>query len=80
MPKGKGYPGSRRTSGGGTNQQNAAGTPGLTPGGDGGTMATYRGQPTATGERGSMGNATNTPNEMKDFKGDHHMFPKTLKA
>lgn len=56
--------GSKRTGGGGTATQQASGTPGLTPGGDGGSKATYSGQPTATGERGSMGGCQ-TPNMLQ---------------
>lgn len=71
--------GSKRTGGGGTSQQNASGTPGMTPGGSGGTKATYRGQPSSTGEKGFMGPATNTPNEMRDLSGDMQKFPKNRK-
>lgn len=68
MPKNYG---SKKTSGGGTGRQQAAGTPGMrtpgaTPGGGGGTQAIYRGQPTATGERGHMA-ACGTPNELQDI-------------
>ncbi|MDB4306179.1 hypothetical protein N9980_01275 [bacterium] len=63
MPKGKNY-GSKSTGGGGTMTQQASGTPGMTPGGAGGTKATYSGQPTATGEKGSMGPG-GTPNMLK---------------
>ena len=73
MPEGIGY-GSKRTKGGGTKQQNASGTPGLTPGGDGGTTAAYRGQPTSTGERGSMG-PCGSPNELRDNPKEMSHFP-----
>jgi hypothetical protein len=65
MPKDKGYGyGSKKTSGGGTMTQQASGTPGMTPGGSGGTTAAYSGQPTSTGEKGSMGPG-GTPNQLK---------------
>ncbi len=76
MPKGKGYPGSKKTSGGGTNTQMAAGTPGLTPGGagPGGTSKTYSGQPSSTGETSHMGDVA-TPNQMQEPQANK-MFPK----
>jgi len=57
---------SKKTSGGGSGRQQASGTPGLTPGGAGGTQATYRGQPSGTGERGQMG-PCGTPNELQEL-------------
>lgn len=77
MPKGKGY-GSKQTSGGGTATQQAAGTPGLTPGGTGGTRASYSGQPTATGEKGSMGSLS-TPNMLKCNDSEKEMNPLGIK-
>ena len=70
--------GSKKTSGGGTATQQASGTPGMTPGGTGGTKATYSGQPTATGEKGTMGGMS-TPNMLKCNDSEKEYNPLKIK-
>lgn len=69
--------GSSKTSGGGTQTQLAAGTPGMTPGGGGpgGTRKTYSGQPSATGEMGTMGGGVDTPNQLQCNSKEKEHFP-----
>lgn len=70
--------GSKKTSGGGTGQQAASGTPGMTPGGAGGTKAAYAGQPSATGETAHMG-GIETPNELKCNPSEKETNPLKIK-